>query len=428
MKSLTAETLPTVRRVQRKSVSHYHEQRWISAPSVIIIRSLSVALAVTLVSSVSLGQSLDSLVAHAIRFSESQLQKSVNSFGDSVKYPRSTLNDGTWKTVKPGDWTSGFFPGSLWRIYELTGEERFREYATTWTWGLKDQQLNTRTHDVGFIMYCSFGNGQRLHPRDEYKNILLQSARSLATRFNSHVGCIRSWDNPQWQFPVIIDNMMNLELLFWASKNGGGKDLYTIAVSHAEKTMQNHFRPDGSTHHVVSYDSATGKILVKETHQGFSHESVWARGQAWAIYGFTMAYRETGDTRFLQTAERAADWFIKHLPDDAVPYWDFNAPQIPREPRDASAAAIAASALFELSTQTKSNALRAQYSESAKRIITALCSKPYLAAGSTSSGLLNHATGNWPANSEIDVSLIYGDYYFLEAMMRYRQPRTGHIH
>ncbi|MBI5474881.1 MAG: glycoside hydrolase family 88 protein [Ignavibacteriae bacterium] len=306
-------------------------------------------------------------------------------------------------------------------MYEFTGDESFHAHARKWTGELKDQQLNTKTHDVGFIMFCSFGNEYRLHPNEETKNILLQSACSLASRFNARTGCIRSWDNPKWQFPVIIDNMMNLELLFWAAKNGGGKELYDIAVSHAEKTSQNHFRPDGSTYHVVSYDTTTGAVLAKETHQGFAHESVWSRGQAWAIYGYTMAYRETREKRFLQTAERAANWFLDHLPDDAVPFWDFQAPEIPREPRDASAAAIAASALFELCTLTEDARLQARYATEARRILTSLCKAPYLAANSASSGILNHTTGNWPAKSEIDVSLIYGDYYFLEAMMRYRQ-------
>jgi unsaturated chondroitin disaccharide hydrolase len=374
-----------------------------------------------LVSGFAICQPLDSLVRHAVSFSAMQLRNSVASLGESVLIPRSTLENGKWKTVRPNDWTSGFFSGSLWYGYELTGDIALKNAAEKWTGALEDQKSNTKTHDVGFIMYCSFGNGIRLFPNDAYKQTLLRAAQSLATRFNPTVGCIRSWDNPKWQYPVIIDNMMNLELLFWAAKNGGGKQCYDIAVTHARTTLKNHFRPDGSTYHVVSYDTANGSVLAKETHQGFAHESVWARGQAWAIYGFTMAYRETKEKHFLRKAEQSANWFVRHLPEDKIPYWDFNAPMIPNEPRDASAAAITASALFELSGFTTSKALRVEYRKVAKEILTSLCKQPYLAEGSTSMGIINHATGNWPAKGEIDVSLIYGDYYFLEALLRYQK-------
>lgn len=380
------------------------------------ILSLSVAL---LAVCTAHSQPLDSLVRQAIRFSAKQLHHSIESFGDSTLFPRSTLENGTWKTVKPNDWTSGFFAGSLWYGYELTGDVELKHTAERWTRGLEEQQYNTRTHDVGFITFCSYGNGNRLFPNEAYKQTLLTAAQSLATRFNPKVGCIRSWDNRKWEFPVIIDNMMNLELLFWASKNGGGKRLYEIALAHARTTLKNHFRSDGSTYHVVSYDSVTGAILAKETHQGYAHESVWARGQAWAIYGFTMAYRETGQKEFLITAEVAANWYLKHLPDDGIPFWDFQAPLIPNEPRDASATAITASALFELTGLTKSRSLKSKYRDAAQRMLASLCRQPYLAEGSASMGIINHATGNWPSKSEIDVSLIYGDYYFIEALVRY---------
>jgi unsaturated chondroitin disaccharide hydrolase len=214
--------------------------------------------------------------------------------------------------------------------------------------------------------------------------------------------------------------MMNLELLFWASKHGGAKEMYDIAFNHAEKTMINHFRKDGSTYHVVDYDTITGRAIAKETHQGYADESVWARGQAWAVYGFTIAYRETVDPRFLHTAEISANWFIDHLPEDNVPYWDFLAPKIPDEEKDASAAAIAASALFELSTLTKNTEFKNKFFKSATSILRSLCSSKYLAEGTNSYGILLHAVGNHPKNSEIDVSLIYADYYFLESIIRYQ--------
>jgi hypothetical protein len=368
--------------------------------------------------------SLDPMVSHAVEYSRTQLLKSMEVLGDSVAFPRFTNPDGTWKTVPPRDWTSGFFPGSLWYMYELTGDPTFRKGAERWTAGLTGQQYLTTTHDVGFIMQCSSGNGYRLTSDTSYRPVLLQSARSLMTRYNPVVGCIRSWDNRKWGFPVIIDNMMNLELLFEASKNGGTREMYDIAFNHALTTMKNHFRPDGSTYHVVDYDTVTGRVVVKETHQGFAHESVWARGQAWAIYGFTMAYRETKHRGFLTTAMKAADWFVDHLPGDRIPYWDFLAPGIPDEARDASAAAIAASALFELSTFMNEPAKASEYRLSAENILRSLCSPPYLAEGTSSYGIINRATGNHPKNLEIDVSLIYGDYYFLETLARYRKAST----
>jgi hypothetical protein len=271
-------------------------------------------------------------------------------------------------------------------------------------------------------MLCSYGQGLRIAGVADYEGVVLAAATSLDTRFDPTVGCVRSWDWGEWTFPVIIDNMMNLELLFRAAKMGGSRELYDIAVRHAATTMTHHFRDDGSTYHVVSYDTTTGSVLARETHQGFAHESVWARGQAWAMYGFVMAYRETGEKRFLTTAERAADWFIAHLPEDHIPYWDFSV-AVTGEPRDASAAAIAASALFELAGTAETPARQAGYAAAARNSLQALCRAPYLAEGSPSMGILQHATGNKPSNSEIDVSLIYGDYYFLEALLRYRRAQ-----
>lgn len=367
---------------------------------------------------------LDGKVDHALRFAGDQLTSSLAHFGDSVKYPRSS-GEGGWTCVPPSDWTSGFFPGCLWLMYDWTRDDTFRDAANRWTDGLEDQKLNRRTHDIGFMMFCSFGNGYRLSGREHDRDVLLQAARTLARRYSPRIGCVKSWDwSREWHYPVIIDNMMNLELLFWASKNGGGDTLRQIAVNHALKTIQNHFRPDGSTYHVVDYDTVTGVVRKRVTHQGYADESVWARGQAWAVYGFTMAYRETGDKRFLKTAEKAALYFINHMPPDGVPCWDFLASGCPDAQRDASAAAIAASALIELGGMAEAAAGRAMYRSSAEKILSSLCSSAYLAEGSPSMGILNHAVGNMPGKGEVDVSLIYGDYYFLEALLRYhRSPR-----
>ena len=370
-------------------------------------------------------QSLDSAVTHALTFAGKQLKRTAAEVVDSLRFPRSTLADGTWRTTQAREWTSGFFAGCQWYMFEHTDDPEFKLAAQRWTAGMVEQQFDKGTHDVGFKIFCSYGNGHRIVPAGEYQKVILQAAQTLTTRFNPTIGCIKSWDNRKWIYPVIIDNMMNLELLFWASEHGGTKRMRDIAISHAEKTMRNHFRQDGGTYHVLDYDTSTGSVIARNTHQGYADESVWSRGQAWGIYGFTMTYRFTKDERFLQTAERAADYFISYLPSDHIPYWDFMAPGIPNEPRDVSAAAIAASALFELSTFSKEKSRQLGYLEKAKKILRSLCSAAYLAQGTNSRGILNHAVGHKPAGTELDVSIIYADYYFIEAMMRYVRRQQG---
>ena len=375
-------------------------------------------LAVLAVSVVD-AQTLDERVDHALVFARSQLLQTVRELDGTGLYPRSTLPDGSWHLVGCADWTSGFFPGLLWFGYEYSKDEVLETAARRWTDGVEAQQHNGTTHDLGFMLFCSFGNGYRIKRNDHDRTVLLAAARTLADRFNPRVGCIKSWDwSTEWQCPVIIDNMMNLELLFWAARNGGEDTLRAIAVSHAEKTIENHLREDGSTFHVVDYDSTSGRVIGKTTHQGASAHSTWARGQAWALYGFTVCYRETRDERFLDAAERTADYFIDHLPDDAVPYWDFAAEEIPSTERDASAGAIAASGLLELARL--SGAKAAAYRSAAERLLHRLTSPAYLAEGTSSRGILNHGVGDKPHGIEVDVSLIYADYYFVEALLRYK--------
>jgi len=369
----------------------------------------------------------DSLLTRAETFGRTQLRRAVAELGDSLRYPRSTQPDGTWKTGKIRDWTSGFFPGSLWLAFEATNDDGFRDGAERWTQGLESLQKYGGSHDVGFMVFNSFGNGYRLTGNEEYKQVILATARTLMTRYSPTVGLIKSWDKRKWPYPVIIDNMLNLELLFWASQNGGTRDMYDAAVSHAEKTMKNHFRADHSTYHVIGYDSATGTVISRGTHQGAADASCWARGQAWAVYGFTMTYRFTRDERFLRTAQQAADYFLSHLPADRVPYWDFQAPNIPNEPRDASAAAIAASALLELGTFVTDAALKAKYFGEAESMLRSLAGPAYLAEGTSSRGILNHSVGNKPSNTDVDVSLVYADYYFLEALARVKRANTVSI-
>lgn len=330
-----------------------------------------------------------------------------------------TLEDGKLKLVASRDWTSGFFPGVLWFLYDYYQTPGWMKNARAFTADIEKEKLNGTTHDMGFKIYCSVGTGFRITNEDHYKDVIIQSAKTLATRFNPKTGVILSWDHSRekWVNPVIIDNMMNLELLFAATRLTGDSSYYKIAVSHANTTMKNHFRPDFSSYHVVDYDPKTGAILKKTTHQGYSNESAWARGQAWALYGYTMCYRETRDPRYLKQAENVAGFILNHknMPKDLVPYYDFDAPNIPNEPRDASAAAVIASGLYELSTFSGNGKY---FAKKADRMLKSLSTKYIAPKGEAKGFILLHSTGSAPSNSEVDVPLSYADYYYLEALLR----------
>ena len=327
------------------------------------------------------------------------------------------------ETTNSSWWCSGFYPGSLLYLYEASKEKSLLQEAERMEKLLEKEQFNIGTHDLGFMMYCSFGNANRLHPSKEYEQILLNSAKSLSTRFNPTIGCIQSWNaNEKWKFPVIIDNMMNLELLFWATKFSGDSSFYKIAVTHANTTMKNHYRPDYSSYHVVDYDPTTGKVTKKVTHQGYADYSAWARGQAWGFYGYVVMYRSTKDPKYLIQAKNIANFIMTSpvLPADNIPFWDYNSPEIPATYRDASAAAITASALLELSKYTDANKT-ASYIGFSEKIIRSLSSPTYTAPYGENGGfILKHSTGHLPGNSEVDVPLTYADYYYIEAMMRYK--------
>jgi len=342
--------------------------------------------------------------------------------------PRTIDASGKLVTCNSSWWTSGFFPGTLWLLYEKTQEAQFKEFAKLFTARVEKEKNNTGTHDLGFMLYCSFGNGLRLTNDPAYRDVLLQGARALISRYNPRVGCIMSWNsNTRWKYPVIIDNMMNLELLMWAYKSSGDKTFYNIAVTHADTTMHNHFRKDFSTYHVVSYDPATGEVEKRQTSQGYADESSWARGQSWGLYGFVMMHRETGLKRYLDQAQHIAAFLLGHpnLPADKIPYWDYNAPNIPNEKRDASAAAIMASALVELSWYSNPE-LAKKYLAAAVQQLQTLSSAEYRAQpGTNGNFILKHSVGSIPANSEVDVPLTYSDYYFLEALKRLQDKRTN---
>lgn len=374
-----------------------------------------------------------------VTFATEQTNRMLSNVGEPTgkNYPRTTNSEGKLTTTSCYDWTPGFFPGSLWYLYELTGDTTWRSQAEKWTLPMEPVKTFTGNHDIGFMMYCSYGNAERLASKPEYKDILVESANSLCHRFNDTVQVIESWnyrkawDGSEWFYPVIIDNMMNLELLCYATKVTGDKKYRDIAVAHANTTLKNQFRDDFSSYHVVNYDTATGEAAHRQTCQGYSDNSTWSRGQAWAIYGYTMMFRETNDSTYLTAAKNFTKYYLDHLPSDLVPAWDFNvgeegftpmgnsyAVTVKDKVKDASATSIVCSALFELGQLAN----EPSYTETAVKMLKSLSSPAYRAEpGKNADFIIMHCTGSFPHKAEIDVPLTYADYYYLEALTRYKR-------
>ena len=364
-----------------------------------------------------------------LTFASRQLKYSIECATEARKtaknkeniHPRSIEKNGNLRIINPWDWCSGFFPGSLWQLYAYTKEIYWKEQADLFTQANEVVKNHRGTHDLGFMIYCSFGQGYDLTGDSSYRDIIVQAAKALSTRYHPVTKAIRSWDfnRSKWQYPVIIDNMMNLELLFRATQLTGDSTYYHIAVNHANTTLANHFREDASSYHVIDYDTITGKARLKITNQGIADESVWSRGQAWGLYGYAICYRFTHDPAYLEQSQKIADYFfgLPNLPKDRIPYWDMEDPAIPDAPRDASAAAIMASGLYELSTLAPTDK-QAHYKEIADHIVHSLNRDYRAGEGSAKGFLLLHSTGNYPAKDEIDVPICYADYYYLEALLR----------
>jgi len=335
-----------------------------------------------------------------------------------------TYEKGKLKTIRYDHWVSGFFPGVLWMLYENNGDSQLRKWAELYTDRVEPAKKVTNTHDLGFMLYCSFGQGYRLTGNKHYLDVINEGTQSLLTRWNEKLGVIKSWDSgSKWQYPVIIDNMMNLEMLCFMSREFSDHKYERIAEKHAQTTIKNHFRDDFSTFHVVSYDTITGKPHAKNTAQGYADNSSWSRGQAWGLYGYTMMYRETMNPKYLRQAREIGKFLMNHprLPKDKIPYWDYDAPDIPKAKRDASAAAIMASALIELS-QLDPGEMAPKWLQLAEQQIRTLSSPEYLAEKGEQGGfIIKHGVGHHQAGAEVDVPLTYGDYYYVEALMRLKE-------
>lgn len=369
---------------------------------------------------------ISNVINNDINFSTRQYSLMLQQIGreGKVRIPKTIDKLGRMVYIPIDDWCSGFFPGSLCYLYQLTNDKSWLLQSKRFTEALDSIQYLTWHHDVGFMIGSSYLNIYRLNPNKAYKKAIIQTAKSLCTRFRKKAGVIQSWNVDRgwqskrgWTCPVIIDNMMNLELLFEATRLSGDSTYWKVAVSHANKTLENQFRKDGSCYHVVDYDPNNGAVLHRQTAQGYADNSAWARGQAWAVYGYTVCYRYTHDPKYLDQAVKTLNFVMQNpnLPEDLIPYWDFDAPNIPNEPRDASSAACIASALYEMNNYLPDNG----YTSLADRIIRSLSSPEYRAPlGKNGCFLLMHSVGSIPHNNEIDVPLNYADYYFLEALTR----------
>ena len=370
----------------------------------------------------------------ALAYCDAQVRRTLDELAqrdggvDYTMMPRNIADSAShWycSKVTKDEWCAGFWPGILWYDYEYTNDPAIRQEAEKFTASLEYLTYEPAyDHDLGFLMFCSYGNGYRLTRNESYRQAILRSAEALSALFNPKVGTMLSWPRNVAMFGghnTIMDNMINLEMLFWAAKNGGDKKLYDMAVSHADTTMKYHFRPDYTSYHVAVYDTLTGEFVKGVTHQGYDDNSMWARGQAWAIYGYTVVYRETKEPRFLDFVQKVADVYLEHLPDDYVPYWDFNDPAIPYAPRDASAACVVASALLELSGYVSLEKGQ-EYKKAAVCMLESLSSDKYR-SGKSQPAFLLHSTGNYPSHSEIDAAIIYADYYYIEALMRLKQMK-----
>lgn len=399
------------------------------------IRNLLYGIGIMALSSCA-GEKAENLdVDKALAYCDVQVHRALaelekNGEADYSMQPRNILSgEKFWncRKVAKEEWTGGFWPGILWYDYEATQNDTIRELAEKYTESLKlFSEIPAYDHDLGFLVFCSYGNGYRLTHNPTYRDVIIATADSLATLYNPKVGTILSWPRNIEMLGghnTIMDNMINLEMLFWAARNGGDRRLFDVAVSHADKTMENQFRPDYTSYHVAVYDTLTGNCIKKCTHQGYADESMWARGQAWAIYGYTVVFRETGDPKYLEFAEKLVDVYLKNLPEDYVPYWDFNAPDIPNAPKDASAACVVASALLEMSG-FYGNGQGEKYKEAAEKMLCSLSSDKYQSRD-TNVAFLLHSTCHWPAKSEIDASIIYADYYYIEALLRLKRINEG---
>lgn len=365
---------------------------------------------------------MNALVRNTADISLKTLLRSAESVSDSTCFP-SFGKEGHWKTKSSENWVSGFYGGCLWQAFAFSGDPQFERLARKWTDGIEREKYNRETHDLGFRFMCTFGNGFRMSSdtafADYCRAVRDTAALTLSQRFHPESGVLSSdWDKEpiEGTIPCVIDIMMNLEILFEAALSTGDSRFYEIAVSHADATWRDFVREDGGTYHVVRYDVSDGSVRDRGQLQGDTKESTWSRGHAWLVYGMVVAYRYTKDERYLEYAEKAADYFISHLNEDGVAAWDF---QSDDSQPDASASAVVASALYEMLNYIPKGEQRRHYAAEADRMLAALCSPAYF-IGADTDCLLDHSVQYYHFGYNVDKPAIFADYYFLEALNRYK--------
>lgn len=363
---------------------------------------------------------LQSQINHAMAFARDQVLRAAATYSPSKGYPEQTQADGKWLVQDATGWTAGYFGGTMWQLDQYFPNTGWDTRATTWSKPLAPQAAQPGDHfsrlwDTFKPLYDKTGDST-------YKQVLLDAATSKDAQFSSKIGGFRTPEivsnsgNPTATFGLLMDQTMDLDLMFWAADQTGNTTYRDHAITHLQTVIARMVRPDGNVYQRFFFDGATGQAIGGENYQGYSNTSTWSRGQAWAVYSFSRVAEITGRADFLAAAKKVADYFISHLPSDYVPYWDFQAPGIPKTYRDTSAAAIAARGLLRLGKITAD----ASYTTAATNILSSLLSSKYLAEGTKSQGILQHAALHVPKNRGADVSLIFADYYLLDAINAYR--------
>jgi len=352
-------------------------------------------------------------------YAQKQLARSVELVGDADKYPFYAKDDGTWETMDSSWWSSGFFAGCLWLMYENTGDDIWKQHAEKWTTSMEKEQYVKADADIGYRIINSYGNAYRVTGDESYRKVLIESAKSLASRYSSKIGLVKAYDMDQWKYPILIDHMMNVELMFIGTNVGGDPQWKEQAEQHGLNTIRTCIREDGSSVQVVDLDPNTGEVLSHDTLCGLSGDSAWSRGHGEGIYGMAIAYRETKNTAFVDAFKTLVDYYIANMPADYVPFWDFSDPNIPNTIRDSSAASMTADGLLEMCALLPDGPDKEKYFELAGNILESLCAN-YLTTGTNRPGILDNASFQGPEVMGADTSLIFGDYNFLSALKKYK--------
>jgi hypothetical protein len=398
----------------------YHEK---TGAASIQMRWISASTPETIVPSTRLFPPLKTKLENVVNLATAKYKATLADLaGNTAAYPEITGSNGLWRNTLADNWTSGFFPGVMWQLHSATLDRFWRLNATAWT-GNISTQVNAGD-DLAFRFMPSYLGLYRAMQRKSDRLMLQVAAESKIATFDPNVGMFRSVHadpsnsgNPNANFPVLIDHDMDLELVYWAAKASGHLEWIDLANSHLSKVIANMIRPDGGTYQFGFFNEDTGAFIHGQTRQGYADDTTWSRGQSWLLYSLANAYAETGRADFLAAAKKVADYWLAHVGPDMVPNWDFNAPASAGLFKDTSAAAVAASAFVKLASVLGGSADGTKFRSVAAATLSSLASPTYLNTGN-GRGLLLHGA-KWVTRGSADNSLIYGDYYFLEAINRY---------